>query len=45
MKHTRFVIAMLALATAMLTGCGTVGGAVGGMGEDLTKAGNWIKSR
>ena len=28
-----------------LTACGTVGGLVGGIGEDLTKAGNWIKSK
>jgi predicted small secreted protein len=30
---------------ALLTACGTVGGTVGGMGEDLTRAGNWIKTR
>jgi hypothetical protein len=29
----------------VLTGCGTVGGAVGGAGEDLRKAGDWIKSK
>jgi predicted small secreted protein len=29
----------------ILTGCGTVGGAVGGAGEDLRKAGDWIKSK
>ena len=28
-----------------LTACGTVGGLVGGMGEDLKKAGDWIKSK
>lgn len=32
------------LAT-MLTACGTAGGLVTGMGEDLQKAGNWIKSK
>lgn len=36
------VTAILALC---LTACGTVGGLVGGVGEDLTKAGNWIKSK
>ena len=36
-----FVIAVL----AVLTGCGTVGGAVSGAGSDLTKAGDWIRSR
>ena len=29
----------------MITGCGTVGGAVSGAGQDLTKAGDWIKSK
>ena len=33
---------MLVLA---LTGCGTVGGAIGGAGTDLQKAGDWIKSK
>jgi predicted small secreted protein len=33
------------LFVAMLTACGTAGGLVSGMGEDLTKAGNWIKSK
>jgi len=30
---------------AVLTGCGTVGGAVSGAGQDLSKAGEWIKNR
>ena len=29
----------------LLSACGTAGGLVGGLGEDLTKAGNWIKSK
>jgi predicted small secreted protein len=33
------------VVAAALTGCGTVGGAVGGAGEDLRRAGDWIKSR
>jgi len=33
------------LFAVTLTGCGTVGGAVGGAGTDLQKAGEWIKSR
>lgn len=37
-------LVILAIAV-VLTGCGTVGGAVGGAGEDLRKAGDWIKSR
>lgn len=28
-----------------LTACGTLGGAVSGAGEDLQKAGSWIKSK
>jgi predicted small secreted protein len=33
------------LASSFLVGCGTLGGAVSGAGEDLTRAGNWIKNR
>lgn len=36
------LIAVVALA---VTGCGTIGGAVSGAGSDLTKAGEWIKSK
>lgn len=28
---------------AMLTACGTIGGAVSGAGKDLSKAGDWIQ--
>jgi predicted small secreted protein len=38
------LLAVLVVAAA-LTGCGTMGGAVSGAGEDLKKAGDWIKSR
>ena len=38
-------LVLLAVICAALAGCGTVGGAVGGAGEDLKKAGDWIKSR
>jgi predicted small secreted protein len=34
---------ILILAVMMLTACGTIGGAVSGAGEDLGKAGNYIK--
>ena len=37
-------LTMLVLAT-VLTACGTVGGAVSGAGTDLTRAGEWIRSR
>ncbi len=30
---------------ACITGCGTIGGAVSGAGSDLSKAGEWIKSK
>jgi len=29
----------------ILAGCGTVGGAVSGAGQDLSKAGEWIRNR
>jgi len=38
------ILSMLVLA-AVLSACGTVGGAVSGAGTDLTKAGEWIKNR
>ena len=31
--------------TVFLAGCGTVGGAISGAGEDLSRAGQWIKTR
>lgn len=33
------------LMVAVLTGCGTIGGTVSGAGDDLKKAGEWVKSR
>jgi predicted small secreted protein len=36
------------MATVVLitvTGCGTVGGAVSGAGQDLSRAGEWIRAR
>lgn len=33
------------LFVVTITGCGTVGGAVSGAGNDLQRAGDWIKSR
>jgi predicted small secreted protein len=38
------VLVTLVLAT-VLSACGTVGGAVSGAGTDLTKAGEWIRTR
>jgi starvation-inducible outer membrane lipoprotein len=40
--------ARLLLTTTLvliLTACGTVGGAMSGAGDDLRKAGDWVKSR
>ena len=38
------LIAGIVLVSA-LSACGTAGGLVGGMGEDLKKAGDWIKTK
>jgi predicted small secreted protein len=35
----------LVLSISMLTACGTIGGAVQGAGEDLSRAGEWIRSK
>lgn len=37
-------IAVLVLAFS-LTACGTIGGAVSGAGNDLQRAGDWIKDK
>jgi predicted small secreted protein len=36
---------LLSLLLITVTGCGTVGGAVSGAGQDLSKAGDWIRTR
>lgn len=38
------ILTAIVLAIAV-TGCGTIGGAVSGAGEDLSKAGEWIRNR
>ena len=38
-------IISVVLLSAVLHGCGTIGGAVSGAGSDLSKAGEWIKNR
>lgn len=46
MKHLKYLLASVVLAaTTVLSGCGTVGGAVQGAGEDLSRAGEWIRNR
>jgi predicted small secreted protein len=42
MKGSLVLVAMVA---ALLTGCGTIGGAMSGAGQDLSKAGEWVKSK
>ena len=42
----KFLIALnIVIWSFVITGCGTVGGAVSGAGQDFTKAGDWIKSK
>ena len=36
---------ILTLFLVTLTGCGTVGGAVSGAGQDLSRAGEWIRAK
>lgn len=38
-------LVFIVLVSTMLVGCGTIGGAVSGAGSDLTKAGEWIRSK
>ena len=38
-------LALVVVLSIALTGCGTLGGAVSGAGEDLSRAGEWIKNR
>jgi predicted small secreted protein len=40
MKHLLVIAVSLAL-----TACGTVGGAISGAGQDLSKAGEWVRNR
>ena len=43
MKYLKYLAATAAVA--MLVGCGTVGGAISGAGQDLTKAGEWVRNQ
>jgi len=38
-------VIVIAFLVSVLTACGTIGGAVSGAGQDLTKAGDWIRSK
>ncbi len=44
MKEFLMVTVILLLLLGM-TACGTVGGAISGAGTDLSRAGDWIKSK
>ena len=43
MTKLQYLIVSMALIT--VSGCGTMGGAVSGAGQDLSRAGEWIRSR
>jgi predicted small secreted protein len=43
MTKLQYLIASMVLI--VVTGCGTMGGAVSGAGQDLSRAGEWIRSR
>ena len=43
MTKLQYLIASLLLIT--VSGCGTVGGTVSGAGQDLSRAGEWIRTR
>jgi predicted small secreted protein len=38
-------VIVIAFLVSVLTACGTVGGAVSGAGQDLSKAGEWIRNK
>ena len=38
-------IIVIAFLLSILSACGTVGGALSGAGQDLSKAGDWIRSK
>jgi predicted small secreted protein len=38
-------LVLVVIVAALLTACGTLGGAVSGAGQDLSKAGDWIRSK
>jgi predicted small secreted protein len=42
MKASFIVVAIM---VSVLSACGTLGGAISGAGQDLSKAGDWIKSK
>jgi predicted small secreted protein len=45
LKGTVMKFLAIIITTLALTACGTLGGAVSGAGQDLSKAGEWIRNR
>jgi len=42
---TKLQYLILSMVLITVSGCGTMGGAVSGAGQDLSRAGEWIRSR
>ena len=42
---TKLQYLILSIVLITVTGCGTMGGAVSGAGQDLSRAGEWIRAR
>ena len=42
---TKLQYLLLSVILIAVSGCGTMGGAVSGAGQDLSRAGEWIRSR
>jgi predicted small secreted protein len=38
-------VVLVIMVAALLSACGTLGGAISGAGQDLSKAGDWVKSK
>jgi len=43
MKYLKYLAVTATMA--VLVGCGTVGGAISGAGQDLSRAGEWIRNQ
>jgi len=45
LEYQMIKLLVIVCMTLTLAACGTVGGALSGAGQDLDKAGNWIKKQ
>lgn len=43
--RTKFLHLFIILSVGALAGCNTLGGMLSGAGQDLSKAGEWVKSK